>query len=263
MSWRAFFQRFAACCCVLLAALAWAQPPTEARLGLHVGIARESVLPLASVSDDGVLRGLAIDLARLLSDELGMELRLKLLPQRDLIDALNGGGIDVVLSTLPAAELRAQRLLPSLPLLETGQLALIREPDLDRYSRKIDVLTSQGPVGFEQGTTAARVVHERMPLAQRVPFWDAWQALLALRAGEIDILVLDALLAWNLLADPGAVPLVTLLEPLSRENLVWVVREKDVHLHARINSAIKQWATDTSLARLISRWIPLRIESNR
>jgi polar amino acid transport system substrate-binding protein len=231
-------------------------------LELHVGIARESSLPLAT-ANNGVLIGLAVDLSRLLTEQLGMELRLSELPERDLIPALKGGRIDVMLSTLPEPELRALRLLPSQPLLQTGQLALIQEKDMDRYPRQVDVLSTSGKVGYERGTTAARVVHQRIPQAERIPFPDAWQALSALKRGEIDLLVLDALRAWNLLADPAESKLTALLDPLLSERLVWAVREKDVHLLARINTAIAQWQSDGTLARQIGRWIPLRIEATR
>ncbi|WPL19153.1 ABC transporter glutamine-binding protein GlnH precursor [Thiorhodovibrio winogradskyi] len=231
-------------------------------LELHVGIARESSLPLATVSQ-GVLSGLAVDLSSLLGEQLGMELRLSQLPERELIAALKGGRIDLMLSTLPNEELRALRLLASTPLLRTGQLALVRQQDLARYTRKIDILSTHGKVGFQRGTTAARAVHELMPQAERIPFPEAWQALIALKAGQLDLLVLDGLRAWNLLADPEESELTALLDPLLSEHLVWAVREKDVHLLARINRAIAQWQTDGALERLISRWIPMRIEGIR
>ncbi|EIC23358.1 substrate-binding periplasmic protein [Thiorhodovibrio frisius] len=228
-------------------------------LELHIGLARESTLPLATV-EHGVLNGLAVDLSSLLGEQLGMELRLRQLPERDLIPALKGGRIDLMLSTLPNEELRALRLLPSEPVLQTGQLALVRQADLVRYTRQIDVLSTRGKVGFERGTTAARAVHQLMPQAERIPFPNAWQALVALKRGQIALLVLDALRAWNLLADPEESELAALLDPLISEHLVWTVREKDVHLLARVNTAIAQWRNDGTLERLISRWIPMRIQ---
>lgn len=240
----------------LLATSATAGPDLE----LHIGVDREASLPMAT-TNQGVLIGLAVDLSRLLAEQLGMELRLSQLPERDLIPALKGGRIDLMLSTLPEPELRALRLLPSEPLLQTGQLALIQERNMGRYARQVDVLSTQGKVGYERGTTAARVVHQRMPQAERVPFPDAWHAVKALKRGEIDLLVLDAPRAWNLLGDPAESKLAALLDPLLSEQLVWAVREKDVHLLARVNSAIAQWQTDGTLARLIARWIPLRIEA--
>lgn len=243
----------------LLLSFATPSPALGADLDFHVGIARESTLPLASLNN-GVLSGLAIDLTRLLTEQLSMELKLSLLPQRDLLNALKGGRIDAILSSEEEeAELRALRLLPSTPLLQTGQLALVRQEDLNRYPRKIDVLSTQGKVGYERGTMAARVVHQQMPKAERVPFPDASQALHALKQGQTDLLVLDAMRAWNLLADPQEDQLAALLDPLVRQNLTWVVRETDIHLLARINSSIAQWRQAGTLAHVISRWIPMRI----
>lgn len=246
----------------VLCLTAMSATPASDNLELHVGIARESSLPLATVKQ-GVLSGLAIDLASQLSEQLGTELRLHQLPERDLVAALKGGRIDLLLSTRPSTELQALRLLPSQPLLQTGQLALIRQASMGRYTRQVDVLSTRGKVGFERGTTAARAVHQLMPHAERIPFAHAWQALVALKREQIDLMVLDALVAWNLLADPEESELTALLEPLIDQQLVWAVRETDVHLLARIDTTIGQWRADGTLERLIGRWIPLRIESTR
>lgn len=235
-----------------------------ARPELRVGIAREAELPMAGLQN-GVLSGLAIDLSRQLAEQLGMELTLSRLPQRDLIAALKGGRIDLVLTTQPEPgdELRALRLLTSTPLMHTGQLALVRREDIEEFSRPLDVLLMTGRAGFERGTTAAQVVHQRMPSAQRMPFGTARDALRALQTGEIDLLVLDAPRAWNVLANPQDAALVALLDPLLDEHLVWAVRDSDLHVLARINAILARWREDATLVRLIRRWIPVRVQARR
>jgi ABC-type amino acid transport substrate-binding protein len=234
-------------------------PVAGASPELRVGIAREAELPLAG-TEHGVLSGLAIDLARRLTEQLDMELRLSLIPRRDLIAALKGGRIDLILTTLPEAELRALRLLPSAPLLHTGQLALVLQDNIERFPRLIDVLLTDGRVGFERGTAAARAVHQRLPKARRRPFATAREALQALHRSEIDVLVLDAPRAWNRLADSRETALIALLDPLCEETMVWAARESDRSLIVRINAAIAHWRQDATLTRLISRWIPMRIQ---
>lgn len=247
-------------CLMLVLGLGTGTPASARDLELRVGIARDATLPLSAV-DQGVLSGLAIDLARLLTEELGVQLALSLLPERDLVAALRGGRIDLILTSMPAEELQTLRLLPSLPLLQTGQLAIIGQDNLDRFPRPIDVFLTDAQVGYTRGTMAARIVHQRMPKARRVPFPAPLEAIRALNRGDIDVLVLDALQAWNLLGDPSETGLTALLEPLTSDTLVWAVRESEVHLLARINNAIGKWRDTGALARLIGRWIPVRIEA--
>lgn len=240
-----------------LAAPAWATDESS----LRIGVAADAP-PLAFL-DEGVLRGLEIDLAQALTSALSRELQLLELPRPRLIDALRGGRVDLVFATLDAAELAALRLQASAPLLATGQMALVRSEDLHRFPRNLDVLLTSDRVGYERGTRGARLVQDAMPNAERVPLAGASAGIAALRRGGIQLFIHDAPTVWTFAADPAEQELAGIFRPLTSEHLAWVMRAEDALLRRQVNQVIAQWRQSGRLAVLFNRWLPVQVEVTR
>jgi len=210
--------------------------------------------------EQGVLRGLEVELDRALADALGRELRLQEMPQPRLIDALRGGRIDLVLSGLPDTDLAALGLAASSPLLETGQMALIRAAEVDRFARPVDLITTKARVGYQHGTAGARFVQAQLPWAERMPYPDAASGIAALRNGEIDVFVHDATTIWAVAADADEHELIGIFQALTDERLAWVVRSEDELLRRNIDFVIRSWRRSGKLSALINSWIRVQVE---
>jgi polar amino acid transport system substrate-binding protein len=210
--------------------------------------------------DQHVLRGLEVDLARALADAADSELQLQEMPRPRLIDALRGGRIDLVLTTLPDTDLAALGLVASEPLLRTGQMALIRAGDLPRFSRPVDIVTTSARAGYQRGSAGARFVQAQLPMAERVPVDDAGEGIAALRAGDIDIFIHDATTVWAVAADPAEQQLLGIFQPLTDERLAWALRAEDEPLRRNVDFVIRNWRDSGRLARLINRWIRIQVE---
>lgn len=219
-------------------------------------------IPPLAFKRGGVVKGLEVDLARALATALELELSLRALAERRLIDALRGGRIDVVLSALPAEELDALGLATSGRVLNSGQIAIIRTEDLTRFPRLIDLKLTRERVGYERASLGARLVQARLPRAERVPFADAKTGLAALRAREIAIFIHDATTAWGLAADPEETELTGLFQPLAVEPLRFVIRAEESQLRREIDQALEAWRRSGELERIIRRWIPIQIRVN-
>ncbi len=229
--------------------------PEDPRPMLRVGVS-QTATPLVFV-EDGVLRGLEMDLARELSQALDVELRVLPVPEPRLIEALRGGRIDLLLTQKEISTLHRQRLSASMPLFAVGQYAVVHQRNLTRFARLLDILISTARVGYQHTSTGARLVHRLMPQAIRVPFDTTAAGFDALRAQEIDLFVADAPDTWQLLANLEEQELVVLLEPLHREQLVWAVREQDVDLLEQIDAVITEWHATGRLSWLLKRWFPV------
>ena len=228
---------------------------------LRFGIAADT--PPLAFNDAGVLRGLEIDLSRALSEHLGVDMRLRALPQPRLADALRGGRIDAMLATLPTDELDVLGLAASEPVLQMGQMALVRVDDLPLYARVLDLITTTRRVGYERGTAGARFVQSHLPQADRVPLADAAAGITALRRGDIDVLVHDATTVWAVATHAGEQELAGLFRPLTDERLAWVVRQQDRPLLTAIDKIIRDWRSSGELTRLINRWLPIQVRVER
>jgi polar amino acid transport system substrate-binding protein len=210
--------------------------------------------------DRGVLRGLSIDLARALADGLNRDLQVQEMPEARLVDALRGGRIDLVLSTLPPADLEALGLAASTPLFSTGQMALIRATSISRFGRLVDILTTDARVGYQQGTAGARFVQQSMPQAERVPFVDVADGIAALRTGDIAVFIHAAPTIWAIAADRREEQLLGIFQPLTEERAAWVVRAEDETLRNAIDLVLRQWRDSGRLPRMVNRWIRTRVE---
>jgi polar amino acid transport system substrate-binding protein len=252
--------------CVLVACL-WAtasaaQPAEDAEApALRLGVAASGA-PLASF-DQGVLRGLVIDLGRALARDLDMELQVREMPEARLVDALRGGRIDLMLSTLPPTDLDALGLAASGSLFQTGQMALILAEDLAGFSRTVDIITTDARVGYQQGTAGARFVQNSMPAAERVPFADVEDGILALRRGDVDLFIHEAPTVWAVATDGAEEQLLGIFQPLTDERAAWILRAEDKPLLMGVNLVLRGWRESGRLSRIVNRWIPIRVEVAR
>lgn len=239
--------------------LVFAQQLTAASAPATLAFAISIDGPPLAFKRAGVVKGLQVDLARALAAALEVELNLHALPEPRLLDALRGGRIDVMLSALPSAELTALGLATSEPVLDSGQMAIIRSEDLARFPRLIDLKLTDQRVGYQRASLGARLVQARLPRAERVPFADANEGLAALRAGDIAVFIHEATTAWALASDPEETELTAIFRPLSTEQWRFVTRSEDAELLQDINRVLKAWRESQALERIILRWIPIQI----
>jgi len=188
-----------------------------------------------------------------------MEMRLRAMPRPRLIEALRGGRIDALLETLPPEELEVLGLAASEPVMEMGQMALIRAEDLTSFPRGVDLMTTDRRVGYERGSAGARFVQAHLTRSERVPLADAAAGITALRRGDIDVFVHDATTVWAVAGAAGETQLVGLFRPLTEERLAWILRVQDQPLRAAIDGVIRDWRADGRLDRLINRWLPIQV----
>jgi ABC-type amino acid transport substrate-binding protein len=222
-----------------------------------VGISIDS--PPLAYKRDGVIRGLEVDLARALAEALERDLRLIRLPGISMIDALRGGRIDLAFSSLPGDELEALGLAASIPILATGQMAMVRTQDIGRFARLIDLKLTDARVGYQRASLGARFVQARMPNAERVPFAGTTDGLEALRNADVDVFIHDATTAWLLAADPNELKLSAIYRALTDDRLRPITRAEDIGLRQELNRILASWERSGELERLISRWIPVQI----
>lgn len=173
--------------------------------------------PFSVKSKDGKLIGYEIDIATLVARAMGVELVLVEKPFGDLLDALNAGEVDVVMSGMtmtPARNLRAAFIGPYMVsgksiLTKSSTLAAISEAqEIDRANLKVAALRGSTSEGF------VRRVAPKVQLTLAESYDDAVKQVID---GTVDALVADfPICALSVLRHPDA-GLATLTEPLTIE----------------------------------------------
>ncbi len=215
--------------------------------------------PPVVFEQNGEIVGIEADLARRLGETLGRPIEFVRIPLVDLIDALEAGEIDVVMSGLSITPERAERVRFIVPYMEVGQLALIRRDDLGRFGRIQRIRRSGVRVGYQRGTTGERFVANELPVAESFAFDGVEDGLRSLRGGRIDYFIHDAPTVWRIAGDLTHRDLHGLYRPLTTESIAWAVRQDDVQLGAVLDTTLSHWKREGVVEPIIQRWIPVRV----
>ena len=211
--------------------------------------------PPLAFRQEGRWRGVEIDLGRALAERLDMKAVFVACPPNRLEDALLDGKVDVLMAGLTLSEERRVHMDFSVPYLVVGQGALVRAADLPRFNTPIKIRAAQGQVGVVAGSTGERFVSRYFAQSGRVAFLTVAEAVVALRQGEIDLVVHDAPALWWL--SLGQAPELAVAPALfAREEVAWGFRRSSVALRESANRALADWQQDGTLEAILRRWIP-------
>jgi ABC-type amino acid transport substrate-binding protein len=226
------------------------RPPPEPPL--VVGVAAESP-PMAFMRNDRLV-GLEVDFARALAAELGRPVRFIDFDWDDLFKGLLRKQVDIVMSGMTVTKARELRVAFTDPYLESGLVALVRRPEVEKYSPKEKLFQTNDRVGFRIATTGEKFVAEHMRFATRSGYRNVTDAALELRQQRIDIFVSDApIVAW--LVSANEADLAGLWTPLTKDQLAWAVRPDDVELRSSVNEILAHWKRDGTARAILRRWL--------
>lgn len=227
------------------------------RSPLRVGVSPTS--PPIIFEKDGEILGIEADLARIVGNALNRRIVFERYAFPELIQALERGEIDVVMSGLSITSERAERVRFTKPYMQVGQLALIRSSDIARFGR-IHLMRRVGTrVGYQRDTNGERFVATQLLRSRSFAFDDVDAGIRSLRAGRIDYFIHDAPTVWRLAGDVTSRDLQGLYRPLTEEHLAWAVRTDDVELHARLEATLADWKRRGLIEPIVDRWIPVRV----
>ena len=250
--------RFVLRACVLLVAIGFLATGCRTvlkpfRSPLRVGVTPDFA-PII-MKEDGILRGLEVDFAVRLADELGRRLDFVELPWDRQVTALLNGEIDLIMSGMTATDLRRVRIDFCDPYMTSGQMALVRRRDAARFKTREDILYAFDRVGVKKGTTADGFVQENCPQAQVVQYLVPNDAALAVRNRRLDVFIYDAPAIWWLAsqyeADLAVVPIL-----LTQEDIAWGIKPGNEPLKKKVNNILGQWKENGTLQILLDRWVP-------
>lgn len=257
--------------CALLAAAIWlagcATPAGDAGVRpasalsnpvLRVGLTA-NYPPLVD-NVDGTLEGIEIDLAREVGKDLGKRIEFVEIPWEQLIPALTGGEVDVIMSGMSITEWRKQKISFTEPYLHIGQMAITRIDEIRRLGSVGALLSAPITVGFEPETTGEAFVKQNMRSARPRPVASIDAAVAALRSRDIDAFIHDAPTAWRIGSDPAYKDLIGLYWPLTDEYLGWGVRIPDEPLRNALSDQIEAMKADGRLDRITRKWIKVRVQ---
>ncbi|MBK7976641.1 MAG: amino acid ABC transporter substrate-binding protein [Deltaproteobacteria bacterium] len=221
---------------------------------LSAGLPNSS--PPFSSEQDGELVGLEPELARELARELGRDIELHSYDFEDLIPALRGGDVDVVMAGLTTTPLRALRIRFTEPYLTTGQRLLVRSDDVTSLATPEAVRGAGARVGVLRASTGEQYARAKLAPAPVWAYAELTDALADLADGDLDVVVCDAPIAGAFAASRASGDLVAVGGLLTHEDLAWGVRREDEALRDALDAALARLRASGRLDELVHRWAP-------
>jgi polar amino acid transport system substrate-binding protein len=209
--------------------------------------------PMGFRDEQNTLVGFDIDLAREAGKRLGAEVRFKPIDWNAKEAELNGKRVDVLWNGLTITEARKEKILFTTPYLENRQIIVV--PEASPLRTKADL--SGKVVGVQEGSSAIEAIERDAATAKSLKelkkFGDNVTALMDLRAGRLDALVVDEVVGRYYTArKPGEYRVLD--ENFGTEDYGVGTRKDDVELMARLQKTLDEMKNDGSAATISTKW---------
>jgi polar amino acid transport system substrate-binding protein len=209
--------------------------------------------PMTAVNRQGNYMGLDIDLAKAIANAMRVQLEIKTVPFGELMDALEAGEVDMVLSGVSITPKRARRASFVGPYMLSGKSIVARRDAIEAFSREQLGAMDLKLVALHN-STSADFIRSAAPNALLVEAADTTEAVRMVVSGEVAGMVADeptCILA--VLRNPDA-GLVTLEEPLTVEPMGIATNANDPEFYSLVSNYVKAYEGTGLLTILRKKW---------
>ncbi len=194
--------------------------------------------------------GFDIDLIKAIGKAMGAEIQIVNTAWDGIIPGLITGNYDLLISAMTITDERAAAVNFSDPYFSTGQVIAVK-----KGNKAIDAPAdlSGKRVGVQLGTTG-HFAAEKVKGASIRTFQTTPEAFLALKAGQVDAVVCDELVALEeIRANKGQVEVVG--QPFTIEYYGIGVKKGRTDLLRRVNRALAQIKADGTYDKIYDKWL--------
>ena len=220
---------------------------------LRVGMSGDQA-PLNFRSRSGDIMGLEVELAGALARSMGVDLEVVQKDFPQLIDAVEAGDVDLVMSGMTITPERNLRVAFVGPYFLSGKSILTKSGLLARADEASDLDQASLTLAALRGSTSQFFVETLLPKATLVPTENYEQAVQKVLGDEVDALVADfpvCLLSVLRYPDAG---LVALAEPLTVEPIGVALPPGDPLLANLVDNYLRALESTGFMERLRARW---------
>jgi ABC-type amino acid transport substrate-binding protein len=221
---------------------------------LKVGLSGDQP-PLNAKDRDGGLMGLEVDLAELLALSLRADVEFVIRPFPQLLDALEAGDVDIVMSGMAITPKRSLRATFVGPYMLSGKSILTKSRTLAAASEAGEINRAGLKLAALANSTSAEFVELVLPEATLVTVADYTTAVNKLLADEVDAMVADMpICVITAMRHPGQ-GLATLKQPLTVEPVGVAVPANDPQLQSILDTYLDAYEATGILPALRARWM--------
>jgi len=221
---------------------------------LKVGLSGDQP-PYNAKGRDGQLMGLEIDLANLLAGALRVEARFVTRPFPQLLEALEAGEVDVVMSGMAITAPRSLKASFAGPYMLSGKSILTNSKALAAAKEADQINRADLKLAALANSTSEAFIKKAAPEATFVPVSDYATAVNKVLADEVDALVADMpICVITAMRHPGK-GLATLTQPLTIEPVGIATPAGDPQLHNVVDNYLDAFEATGVLEAIRAKWL--------
>ncbi len=211
--------------------------------------------PLNVRNRSGELIGYEVELSGGLASAIGVKPTIVTMPFGELLDALNSGKVDMVMSGVAITAERSVHTSFIGPYLISGKSILTKSKVLARASNQAAFNQADLKLAALKNSTSQLFIEKNAPKATLVNVDDYDEAVEKLRNGEIDALVADMPICnLTILRYPGE-GLLTTKSPLSIEPIGIAVPRNDPAFAELIRNFVEAYEKVGVMTKLRKKWL--------
>lgn len=218
---------------------------------VRIGVKRHAP-PFSQKNSDQSLVGFDVDLAKSISNELGVKCELIPLDSKDRVPFLKNNRVDLVIATMTATRKREQAIDFSIPYFEDGQGLICRkDSSIQSYS---DLKNKK--IGAAAGTTSYLNMQQVQPECKMVAFKNYNAGVKALLLGQIDAFTGDYLVLKGLQLNHEQSSALELRgNRFTVEPYGVALRENQSNLRDSVNRILKTLWNNGTWSKIHSKWL--------
>jgi polar amino acid transport system substrate-binding protein len=220
---------------------------------LRVGMSGEQP-PLNMTTRSGEIIGLEVALMKVLAANLGVEMRIVQKPFGGLLDALEAGEVDVVMSGMTITPERNVRAAFVGPYFVSGQSILTKHRTLVAVNETAELDASHLHFAALAGSTSERFVRFALPRAGLTTTASLDEAIQMVLADQVDAMVADLEICHVARLRHPEAGLAVLADPLTTEPIGIAVPPEDTLLANMLENYLEALEGTGVLARARAVW---------
>ncbi|PCJ46592.1 MAG: hypothetical protein COA74_13330 [Gammaproteobacteria bacterium] len=237
----------------------------QAALTIKSGVLMVGVVPGSApllYLENNEYAGLEADYARLIANELKLELEFVKFNKNELINAIESNKVDLIMNGLNVTPSLSHKIhfLPT--YLHSSQMAIIMYDNIIRLSGRGQLYRGDKNIGVIRYSTGEKLVEQEIADGTIKKYSNVEQAFAALRNNEIHYLIHDAPTSWQLARDLNAKDLQSLYKPLTKDELAFAVNKNNPLLIQKIGRLFRNWSKQGIIEMMNRRWIKAKMLVN-
>ncbi len=210
-------------------------------------------MPFEMINKEGKLVGFDIDLATLITQELGVKPQWVNTAWADIMPALLNDKCDIIMSGMSITEERRQKIDFTDAYVVIGQTVLLRKELENKVKTHTDLNDPKYKVASKAATTSEEAARQYLPKAQHIPLKKEDEGVMEVINGKADAFVYDSPYNTVAFGKHGEGKLAFLDSPFTSEPIGFAIRKNEPEFLNWLNQFLER-NKNTKRYALYKKW---------